>query len=120
MTAPRRGLRYVTLPPQSEPESDGSLPSQSSDSSSWDSDCSKGVVFKKLFANMTSFSQAEQDEDIEPFDVDPWAQQFDLQWEKRFEQHEPPTEDKLIQVDVGDQARSKLISTSESLSPIEK
>jgi len=33
---------------------------------------------------------------------------------------EPPTEDKVIKVDVGDQARSKLISISESLSPIEK
>ena len=65
-----RELGYVTLPPQSEPESDRLLPSQSSDSSSWDSDGSIGVVFKKLFANMTSISQMEQDEDIEPFDAD--------------------------------------------------
>ena len=64
------GLGYVNRP-QSEPESDGSLPSQSSDSSSRDSDCSVGVVFKKLFANKTSISQTEQDEDIEPFDADP-------------------------------------------------
>jgi len=42
------------------------------------------VVFKKLFANMTSTNQAEQDEDIEPFDTDSWAQQLDLQWEKHF------------------------------------
>jgi len=69
---------------------------------------------------MTSISQTEQDEDIEPFDTDLWAQQLDLECEKHFEQHEPPTEDKVIQVDVGDQARSKLISISESLSPIEK
>ena len=39
----------------------------------------RSVVFKKLFANMTSISQAKQDEDIEPFHVDPWAQQLDLQ-----------------------------------------
>jgi len=52
---------------------------------------------------MTFISQAEQDNDIEPFDVDPWAQQLDLQWEKRFEQREPSTEDKVIQVDVGNQ-----------------
>jgi len=73
-----RGMGYVTPSPQSEPESDGSLPSQSSDLSSWDSDCSVGVVFKNLFANMTSISQTEQDENIEPFDTDPWAQQLDL------------------------------------------
>ena len=39
-----------------------------------DSDCSVGVVFKKLFANMTSISHMEQDEDMEPFDANPWAQ----------------------------------------------
>jgi len=51
---------------------------------------------------MTSISQAEQDENIEPFDADPWAQQLDLQWEKCFDHNKPPTEDKVIQVDVGD------------------
>ena len=60
------------------------------------------IVLKKLFANMTSISQAEQDENIEPFDADPWAQQLDLQWEKCFDHNKPPTEDKVIQVDVGD------------------
>jgi len=69
---------------------------------------------------MTSISQMEQDEDIEPFDTDPWAQQLNLQWEKHFKQCEPATEDKVIQVDMGDQAHPKLISISESLSPIEK
>ena len=69
---------------------------------------------------MTSASQVEKEEDIEPFDTDPWAQQLDFQWEKRFGQREPPTEDKVIQVDVGDQTHPKLISISESLSPIEK
>ena len=97
-----RGLSYVTLPPQSGSEYDESLPSQSSDSSSWDSNISVGVVFKKLYANMTFISQAEQDEDIEPFDTDLWAQQLDLQWEKHFEQREYLTEDKVIQVYVGD------------------
>ena len=67
-------LGYVTPSPQLESESDESLPLQSSDPSNWDSDISVGVVFKKLFANMTSISQAEQDEDIEPFDNDLWAQ----------------------------------------------
>ena len=79
-----------------------------------------GVVFKKLFANMTSISQTEQDEDIDPFNADPWAQQLDLQWDKHFDQREPLTEDKVIHVDVGDQVHPNLISISESLSSIKK
>ena len=92
----RKGLGYITPPLQSKLESEGSLPSQSSDSSSWDFDGSVVVVFKKLFVDMTYISQTKQDEDIKPFDADPWAQQLDLQWEKCFEQREPPTEDKVI------------------------
>ena len=44
------------------------------------------------------------------------AKQLDLQWEKRFEQRELPTEDKVIQVDVGNQDHRKPISISKSLS----
>ena len=40
--------------------------------------------------------------------------------ERRFEQREPPTKNKVIQVDMGDQAQPKFISISESLLPIEK
>ena len=69
---------------------------------------------------MTSISQTEQDENIEPFDADPWDQQLDLQLEKPFEQRELPTEDKVIQVDVSNQAHPKIISISESLLPTEK
>jgi len=43
-----------------------------------------------------------------------------FQWKRRSEQHEPPTEDKVIQVDVGDQPNPKLISIGESLSAKEK
>ena len=49
-----------------------------------------------------------REEDIKPFDTDPWAQQLDLQWEKRFEQRDPPTENKVIQIDMGDQVHPKL------------
>ena len=69
---------------------------------------------------MASTSQVELEEDIEPFDTDPWAQQLNLQWHKCFEQRDPPIEDKVIQIDVGDQKHLKLISISESLSPKEK
>jgi len=57
----RKGLGYLTPSPQIESESDKSLPSWSSDLSSWNFDISLGVVFKKLFANMTSIGQAEQE-----------------------------------------------------------
>ena len=69
---------------------------------------------------MTSTSQVEREEDIEPFNTIPWAQQQDFQWEKRFEQRDPPTEDKAIQIDVGDQTYPTLISIRKSLSPTEK
>jgi len=67
---------------------------------------------------MISTSQVELEEDTGSFDTDLWAQQLDLQWEKRFEQR--PTEDKVIQIDVGDQKHPKLIYISERLSPKEK
>jgi len=38
----------------------------------------------------------------------------------RFEQHEPPTEDKVTQINLGDKADPKPIFISESLSPSEK
>ena len=47
---------------------------------------------------MSSNSQSEPVDDV---DVEPWAQQLNFQWEKRFEQREPPTEDKVIQVNLG-------------------
>jgi len=45
---------------------------------------------------MISTSQVEREENVEPFDTDPWAQQLYLQWEKHFEQDDPPTEDNVI------------------------
>ena len=38
-----------------------------------------------------------------------------FQWENRFEQRKPPTEDKVIQVNLGSQDHPKPISISESL-----
>ena len=64
---------------------------------------------------MTLINQLEHKEAIEMFDTEPWAQQLDLQWEKRFEQREPPTKDRVIQVDVGSQDHPKPISISENL-----
>ena len=64
---------------------------------------------------MTSINQLEHEEAIETFDAEPWAQQLDLQWEKRFEQREPPTEDRVIQVDLGSRDHPKSIFISENL-----
>jgi len=102
----RQGLGYVTPSARSDSGTEESLPSHSSDSSSWELDSSMGVVFKNFFANITSISQAEYDEDTELFNTDPWAQKLDLHWKKRFEQREPSTEDKVVQVDVGDRGET--------------
>ena len=58
------------------------------------------MMFENLTVNMTSSSQLEP---AEANDEEPWAQQLDLQWEKRFELREPPTEDKVMQVNLGSQ-----------------
>ena len=59
---------------QSDLEFKRPLLSHSLDSSEWESDVSMEVAFKKLFVNMASTSQVEPEEDIEPFNADPWAQ----------------------------------------------
>ena len=71
------------------------IPSRSAFSSEWESDVSVGTMFEELTVNMTSGSQLEP---AEATDEEPWAQQLDFQWEKRFEQREPPTEDKVIRL----------------------
>ena len=76
-----------------------------------------GLMFENLTVNMTSSSQLEL---AEATDEEPWAQQLDLQWKKWFEQCEPPTEDKVIQVNLGSHDHPKPIFISESLSLMEK
>ena len=74
-------------------------------------------MFKDLTVNITSSSQLEP---AEATDEEPWAQQLNIQWEKRFELREPPTEDKVMQVNLGSQDNPKPIFISESLSLTEK
>ena len=83
---------------------DEPIPSHSTSSSEWDSDVSVRMMFENLIVNMTSSSQLEPAETI---DEEPWAQQLDLQWEKRFELRESPTEDKVMQVNLGSQDHPK-------------
>jgi len=76
-----------------------------------------GTMFENLTVNMTSSSQLEP---AEATDVEPWAQQLDCQWDKQFKQREPPTEDMVIQVNLGSQDHTKPIFIGESLSLTEK
>ena len=90
-----RGLGYVTPTPPATVQfrDDEPMPSHSASSSEWDSDVRVGVMFENLTVNMTSSSQLEP---AEATDEEPWAQQLELQCEKRFELREPPTEDKVM------------------------
>ena len=53
-------------------------------------------------------------------DTDPWIKYLNTLWNILFEQREPPTEDKVTQVNLGDEANPKPIFISENLSPPEK
>ena len=52
--------------------------------------------------------------------TDPWIKHLSTLWDIRFEQREPPTEDKVNQINLGDEANPKPIFISESLQPSEK
>ena len=95
----RRGLGYVTPPSFTsvQPKDNKPIPSRSASSSEWDSDVSVGTMFENLFVNMTLSNHLEPAEAI---DIEPWAHQLDFQWEKRFEQREPPIEDKVIYINL--------------------
>ena len=69
---------------------------------------------------MTAVDILEDDEELEPFDNEPWAQQQDLQWEMHFVQREPPTEDEVVQINMGDETNPKPIFVSQSLSQPEQ
>jgi len=58
------------------------------------------MMFENLTVNMTSSNQLEP---VQATDEEPWAQQLDLQWEKQFELCKPPTEDKVMKVNLGSQ-----------------
>jgi len=115
-----RGLGYITPPILFQSEDNESIPLHSASLSEWGSDVNIGMLFKDLSINMTSINRLEHEEAIEMFDIEPWAQQVNFQWEKRFEQREPPIEDRMIQVKLGSQDHPKPISISESLSLIER
>jgi len=88
---------------------------------SWVSDVSVGGILKELSVNMISTSHPEDgDREMIQSDTDPWIKHLNTLRDFRFEQREPPTEDKVIQINLGDDANPKPIFISESLSPSEK
>ena len=71
--------------------------------------------------NMVSTSHLEDgDEEMIQSDTDPWIKHLNNLWDTRFEQREPPTEDKVVQINLGDEANPKPIFISDGLSPSEK
>ena len=59
---------------------------------------------------MVSASHLEDgDEEMIQSDTDPWIKHLNTLWDVRFEQRELPTEDKVTQINLGDEANSKSI-----------
>ena len=61
-----------------------------------------------------------ESEELIQSDSNPQIKHLNTLWDTRFEQREPPTEDKVTQINLRDEANPKLIFISESLSPSEK
>jgi len=76
---------------------------------------------KNLSMNMVSSSHLEdEDEEMIQSDIDSWIKHLNTLWNIRFEQREPPTDDKVIQINLGSETNPKPIFISESLSPSKK
>src|SRR4051812_34035617 len=91
-----RGLGYSTTLDQSDVDSNPlSRYDHSSDTSSFNSDI-----------NMVSAQPEPDDDEIELINTedDPWMRHLNMLWDIRFEQREPPTDDALLQVNMGDEA----------------
>ena len=74
--------------------------------------------FQRTFGNIVSTSHPEDgDEEMIQSDTDPCIKHLNTLWDIHFEQREPPTEDKVTQINLGDEANPKPIFISESLSP---
>jgi len=112
----------VSTPIPSASESEESLyHNYSSGTSLWELDISVSNLFGELSVNMVSTSYlVDGDDEIIQSDIDPWIKYLNTFWDIRFEQREPPTENKVTQINLGDEANPKPIFISESLSPSKK
>ena len=77
--------------------------------------------------NIVSASPLEDDgegiiesEELIQSDPDPWFKHLNTLWDVRFEQPEPPTEEKMTQINLKNEANPKPIFIIESLSPSKK
>ena len=94
----------------------------SSDTSSFNSDVSVGTLFEPVSVNMASAQPEPDDDEIELIDTedDPWIRHLNMLWDIRFEKREPPTDDALLQVNMGDETNPKPIYISDTVSQDEK
>src|SRR3954469_23206716 len=118
-----RGLGYSFTPDQSDVNSNLlSRYDHSSDTSYFNSDISVGTLFEPVSVNMVSAQPEANDDEIGLIDTedDPWIRHLNMLWDTRFEQREPPTDDILLQVNMGDKTNLKPIYISETLSPDER
>ena len=98
---PDWGLGYVSTPIPSASE-ESLCHDYSSVTSSWESDVSVSNIFREFSVNIVSASHLEdRDEETTQFDTDPWIKHLNALWDTRFEQREPPTEDKVVQINLG-------------------
>ena len=118
----RRGLGYVSIPIPSASKSEGPLHhNHSSGTSSWESDVSVDNIFKELSVNLILTSHPKDgNKEMIQSDTDPWIWHLNAIWDIHFEQREPHIEDRVIQINLGDEANPKPTFISESLSPPEK
>jgi len=66
--------------------------------------CQCDGIFKELSVNMVSTSHPEEeDEEIIQSDTDPWIKYLNTLLDICFEQCEQPTEDKVNQINLGDE-----------------
>src|SRR5436190_8773022 len=118
-----RGLGYSTTPDQPDVVSNPlSRYDHFSDTSSFNSDISVGTLFEPVSVNMVSAQPEPDDDEIELIntDDDPWIRDLNMLLDIRFEQREPPTDDALLQVNMGDETNPKPIYISNTLSQEEK
>src|SRR5204863_6478889 len=118
-----RGLWYSSTPNQSDVDSNPLARFYHSyDTSSFNSDVSVGTLFEPVLVNMVSAQPEPDDDEIELIDTedDPRIRHLNMLWDIRIEQREPPTDDALLQVNMGDKANPKPIYISDTLSQDEK
>ena len=89
--------------------------------------CKRRWYLWKSLSEHVSTSHLEDDkedtfesEELIQSDSDPWIKRLNILWDTHFEQREPPTEDKVTQVNLRDEVNPKLIFISKGLSPIKK